>query len=52
MKVSSLGYGLGSWVLLNVVFLLGMLYSGCSKAERRPYEQPRSARGGAFDPDA
>ena len=40
LKVSSLGYGLGSWGLLNVTFVLSMLYSGRG---RRPYEQPRAA---------
>ncbi len=52
MKVSALVYGLGGWGLLNVVFVLCMLYSGRGKAERRPYEQPRAARQFTFDRDA
>ena len=51
MKVSALGYGLGSWGLLNVVFVLSMFYSGRGKAERRPYEQ-RAARQFTFDREA
>jgi hypothetical protein len=50
--VSSLGYGLGSWGLLNVVFVLSMLYSGRRTAARRLCGHPRAARQGTFDRDA
>jgi hypothetical protein len=36
--VSSLACGLGSWGLLNVLFVLSMLCVGHRAAETRPYE--------------
>jgi hypothetical protein len=52
LRVSSLGYGLGSWGLLNVLFVLSMLYAGHRTALGRPYEHPRTAWPGIFDRDA
>jgi hypothetical protein len=50
--MSSLGYGLGSWGLLNVVFLLSMFYPGRDTAAKRRYEHPRAAWRGLFDRNA
>jgi hypothetical protein len=49
--MSSLGYGLGSWGLLNVVFLLSMFYPRRRPAVRRHYEPRRVARQDTFDRD-
>jgi hypothetical protein len=50
--MSSLGYGLGSWGLLNVVFLLSMFYPARDTAAKRRYEHPRAAWRGLFDRNA
>jgi hypothetical protein len=51
MKVSSLGYGLGSWGLLNVLFVLSMLYAGRRTAATGPHQHLRTTRRRTFDRD-
>ena len=50
--MSSLGYGLRSWGLLNVVFLLSMFYPRRDTTAKRRYEHPRAAWRGLFDRNA
>jgi hypothetical protein len=50
--MSSLRYGLESWGLLNVVFLLSMFYPRRRTAAKRRDEHPRAAWRGLFDRNA
>jgi hypothetical protein len=49
IRMSPLAYGLVSWALLDVGFVLGMAYAGSRTAETQPRERPRAAGVCTFD---